>query len=215
MNAITKLRRLAKLAIPPAAVALYKRGRRRKSRAEAARRLTGMTMLHFGCGDHILAGWANIDLDGSADVIPLDLSEPLPLADATVRYIFSEHFIEHIPQPVAEALLRECRRVLEPDGVLRISTPDLRRLVREYFDGNTREFVDVGWEPETPAQMMNQGLRLWGHQFVYDAPELEALLRRCGFSAVTSVEWRESTHDALRGLEVRPYHGELIVEATR
>jgi hypothetical protein len=98
---------------------------------------------------------------------------------------------------------------------MRISTPDLRRFIDEYLDGHTSEFADVGWEPETPCRMVNEGLRLWGHQFVYDAAELEVLLRRCGFSSIVRTGWRESRHEALRGLEARPFHGELIFEATR
>jgi predicted SAM-dependent methyltransferase len=63
--------------------------------------------------------------------------------------------------------------------------------------------------------MLNEGLREWGHQFVYDACELGRLLEEAGFREVTQVAWRESTTPALRNLECRPFHGEIICEATK
>jgi len=63
--------------------------------------------------------------------------------------------------------------------------------------------------------MLNESMRLWGHQFLYDVEELTALLREVGFSDVVSVGWRQSRHGALRDLECRPFHNEIILEATK
>jgi len=183
--------------------------------ARAARRpLSTATQIHLGCGPHVLPGWANIDLSASPGVIRCDLSYPLPIRSGCIRFIFHEHLLEHLPSNDARGLLRECRRVLAPDGVLRISTPDLRRLVQAYQAGRTDEWHDVGYHPATPCQMLNGGMRLWGHRFVYDADELRAVLAECGFRLVVPVRGRESAHRELQGLERRPDHGDLIVEAT-
>jgi predicted SAM-dependent methyltransferase len=133
----------------------------------------------------------------------------------TVRFIFNEHFIEHITQPEAAALLSECCRLLVPGGVLRVSTPSLRKLIEEYLLSRTTEWIDVGWAPATPCQMLNESMRLWGHKFLYDAAELKSLLRACGFAEIVDVEWRQSRHDELRSLECRPFHDEIILEATK
>jgi predicted SAM-dependent methyltransferase len=61
--------------------------------------------------------------------------------------------------------------------------------------------------------MVNEGMRLWGHVFLYDEPELFSLLRECGFSDIRRVKWGESDHPELRGLESRPDFADLIVEA--
>lgn len=175
----------------------------------------GQTKLHLGCGTNILPGWANIDIDGPSAVLKWDLTQPLPLQAGTVRFIFNEHFIEHITQPEAAALLRECYRLLVPGGVLRISTPSLRKLIEEYLLNQTTEWINVDWHPATPCQMLNEGMRLWGHQFLYDATELKSLLRVCGFAEIVDVGWRESLHGELRNLECRPFHDEIILEATK
>lgn len=46
----------------------------------------------------------------------------LPVADATFDVITSFETLEHVPD--AEAMLRELRRVLRPDGTLVLSTPN-------------------------------------------------------------------------------------------
>src|SRR2546430_27553 len=139
----------------------------------------GQIKLHLGCGTNILPGWANIDMDGPSAVLKWDLTQPLPVQAGTVRFIFYEHFIEHITQPEAAALLGECYRVLVPGGVLRISTPSLRKLIDEYLLNRITEWINVNWHPATPCQLMNEGMRSWGHQFLYDAAELKTLLRAC------------------------------------
>ena len=73
----------------------------------------------------------------------------------------------------------------------------------------------MNWQPGSPARLLNEGLRLWGHQFVFDANELESTLRAAGFRQVESRGWRQSPHDALAGLECRPFKDELIYECTK
>lgn len=73
----------------------------------------------------------------------------------------------------------------------------------------------MGWKPATSCQMVNEGMRLWGHEYIYDASELERLLRESGFNRIRFSGWRDSNHDTLRNLECRPLHRELIVEATQ
>ena len=171
--------------------------------------------LHLGAGDNVLDGWTNIDLDAKEGVVCWDLTQPLPVPAGFIELIYSEHFIEHITLKQTTELLAECHRVLEPDGTMRLSTPGLRKLVDEYLSGRTSEWHDVGFSPATPCQMVNESLRLWGHQFVYDADELKRILEEAGFRKVTQVSWHESETPALRNLECRPFHGEIIFEAVK
>lgn len=169
--------------------------------------------IHLGCGTNYIKGWVNVDLDSPLADVHLDLRCPLPYPDASVNFIFNEHFIEHVTREEGLAFLKECRRVLIPEGVFRVSTPDLRWLVAQYVSGKLDEWTDVGWVPETSCRLFNEGMRLWGHQFVYDLPELLLTLREAGFTDVRQMKHRESIHSDLVGLECRPWHQELIVEA--
>src|SRR5579864_5674354 len=81
--------------------------------------------LHLGCGTTPLDGWINIDVDPNlfhADLI-WDLTQGLPFEDKSCALVHSEHVLEHFPLEAGINLLRECRRVLQPGGVLRVGMP--------------------------------------------------------------------------------------------
>jgi predicted SAM-dependent methyltransferase len=186
-----------------------------RAHAIATRRLhLGCGLVGLGHGAKILPGWTNIDLHGDGrSTFGWDLTRPLPLPDASIDYIYSEHFIEHLSLDHGLALARECRRVLTDDGVLRLSTPDLQTLIRAYRDGTLHEWADMGWRPASACDLLNEGLREWGHQYVYDHDKLGAMLRDSGFATVIPCAWGGSAHDLLCRLETRPYHADCIVEA--
>jgi predicted SAM-dependent methyltransferase len=171
--------------------------------------------LHLGSGENLIDGWVNVDFNGPPGTIHYDLTRSFPIPDESVTFIFNEHFIEHITRDQALALLSECRRVLRNGGVIRLSTPDLRKLVDEYAGGRVDEWADMNWKPLTPCRLLNEGMRLWGHQFVYDFDELQLLCKEAGFRSVSRQEWRRSSHPELNGLETRPFHDEIIIEAVR
>jgi predicted SAM-dependent methyltransferase len=152
--------------------------------------------LHIGSGDVRLPGWVNIDnrkYEGVDRV--LDVTYGLPFRD--VRFIFAEHFIEHLHYNDAMYFLRECRRVLRDDGVLRLSTPNLDWVYASHYlkAELTNEHQILG------AFMMNRAFRGWGHHFLYNFGALQATLRDAGFETVTRTAYGESSHAELRGLE--------------
>lgn len=201
--------------VPPITFKIYHYLNAELRRPIVRRQLAGYEKIHLGCGNNILAGWANIDLYSSQLVIGWNLTFPLPIKSNSIEFIFCEHFIEHISIKQGTEFLSECYRVLKPKGVLRISTPSLEKVVEEYRVGRTIEWTDVGWNPESPCKMLNESFRLWGHQFLYDQNELKNNLQIAGFSKVTPVPWHVSTYDELRNLESRPDHGEIIVEVIK
>jgi len=174
--------------------------------------------LHLGAGDTIFEGWTNVDIDPGPGGFSWDLSEPLPLPDASVRYIFSEHFIEHLTHDEGLALMSECRRVLKDDGGVRLSTPDLDLVIKYYEicvkdERRLDDFHQMDWRPATACALINEAMHRWGHQYLYNASEIDLLFRQAGFTRCEPAPHRESKHEALRGLEIRPFWNELIFEA--
>lgn len=164
--------------------------------------------LHIGAGPLRLPGWLNTDLVGGE--VQLDVGRRLPLADSSFAYVFGEHVIEHLTPRAAERLLRELHRVLRPGGVLRLTTPDLRKIIAIYEDRNpvisrsdyARFLGGLTAKRYTRGcQIVNDYLRLWGHRYVYDEEDLAARLAEAGFEAVERREPGESEHEALRGIE--------------
>lgn len=170
--------------------------------------------LHLGCGPYAFDGWINIDLLPFDNVRPHDLTKPLPFANCTCSRIFTEHFIEHLTREQAQKFLTECYRVLEPGGVIRVSTPKLGVLLQDYVDGRLDRWAPT-WQPATPCQMVNEGMRLWGHQFIYDQDELNMALHEAGFRLIKRCAHHCSQNDDLTNLETRPDCDDLILEATK
>jgi len=139
----------------------------------------------------------------------------LPYDSNSVDHIFSEHFIEHLSRRDAELLLRECNRVLKPSGHIRISTPDLNTIARDYLTGRLDRWATVGFVGRTPCEHFNLGLRDWGHTFVYDWKELELIFNQTGFRNLERKPVRQSEVAVLSGLETRPYFDDLILEAQK
>lgn len=203
-------------AVSPPFITSMVTGLRNRSRERiGAQRLKGFDKLHLACGSNRMPGWANVDLEGPSSVIKLDLTRPLPSRTDAMSAIYCEHFIEHIERDAAIRLLEECHRTLRPGGILRLSIPNLQVLIAEYQAGRTGYWTDMHWTPGSACQLINEGMRLWGHRFLFDAAELESVLRSAGFAQVQACGWQESEHEALRKLECRPYHGELIYECTK
>jgi predicted SAM-dependent methyltransferase len=180
------------------------RARRLRAHLES----TDQPRLQIGAGPLGLPGWLDSDLI-SGDIY-LDLMRRLPLPDASFSYVFGEHVIEHLPEQAALDLMRELHRVLRPEGVLRLTTPDLNKLIAIYEDRNpvidresyTRWLGELTGKPrQRPCQVLNDYLRMWGHQHIYDEDDLRARLLEAGFSDVRRVEPGESPKEALRGLE--------------
>lgn len=84
-----------------------------------------MLKVQFGCGGNKLEDFVNHDSE-------VDISKRLPYDDNTVDFILMEHVWEHIAPADALRCLDECRRVLNPGGVLRLCVPILDRLPADH-----------------------------------------------------------------------------------
>lgn len=193
----------------------------RAARIERYVRSSDEPRLQLGSGPHSLPGWLDSDLRSGE--IYLDISRPFPVRDASLTYIYAEHVIEHVPEPVGVRMLREAARVLQPGGVLRITTPDLHKILAIYEDRNPviglqdyARFLDTvtaGKRHVRACQMLNSFMREWGHEYIYDEEDLTAKLLEGGFARVDRREPGESPHATLRGLERHGPEWENAAEA--
>lgn len=192
----------------------------------------GYEKLNFGCGGFPLAGWTNIDGgDGKVwhapsddSIVRLDAFVALrEIPSNSASYVFSEQFFEHFDRPTGLLLLKEWFRVLKPGGVLRIQTPDLYKEVLIYL--NKLDFVDwkknvvprrlkqieaskeeycklAEGEAYTRSMLLNNGMHLDGHRFLYDFETLQQSLRLAGFHNIEQVEFGISKHQELNGINL-------------
>lgn len=153
--------------------------------------------LHVGCGTEAIPGWVNLDnkaLPGVDRVI--DVTAGLPFDG--VSAIYAEHFIEHLSLDQGLAFLRECRRALRDDGVMRLSTPNLDWVYLTHYRVGQWPGAE---ESVSDCFVLNRAFHGWGHQFLYNRETLAAVLRASGFASVSFHRYGESGVEALRGLE--------------
>lgn len=194
----------------------------------AARRRTRHTLatlpakdlrLHIGCGTNVLRGWVNLDMArGEGIDVVWDIRRGLPFPNNSCSAIFGEHIIEHLPKASAEYLTGECYRVLQPKGVLRLSTPDAGLYLRSYAgDGEFLRRLPFTRPAETLMDRINHMMREDGqHLWTYDAESLMSLLNKVGFSCAERQEFGRSVHPLMRGIdsEARAFES-LYVEAVK
>ncbi len=118
----------------------------------------------------------------------------LPHRDGSVDVIYSSHMIEHLDRREARRFLAECRRVLKPEGVLRIVVPDLQVTVNDYVEKqNADVFLDHLQLALDKPHGLAEHLRhlLIGdrnHRWLYDGRSMAKLLAANGFEKVEILE---------------------------
>jgi predicted SAM-dependent methyltransferase len=90
--------------------------------------------LNLACGNRIHPAWHNLDFSPASKLVKkANLLGRLPYDNETVNYIYTSHFLEHVPQNKSFSFLTECARIIRKDGILRIVVPDLENICREYI----------------------------------------------------------------------------------
>jgi predicted SAM-dependent methyltransferase len=169
----------------------------------------GDVRINIGSSESLLAGWLNGDIWPISGAVYLDALERLPFDDRSVRYINAEHFIEHLDLDAGRRFLAEAHRVLADDGVLRLTTPNLERMMAMYLGtaeptgeallAHHRTFH--GRPSSDLCSWFNDHMRQWGHQYLYDPPALDRALAESGFMRRTPCRFGESADPNLVGVE--------------
>jgi len=179
----------------------------------------GLRGIHAGCARSLEPGWFNTDrnpirerggreaelgrlslIDGELYFFRHDSTEPYPVADASFDWAYSEHFIEHLTLDEGIAWLTEIARLLRPGGLVRVTTPDLRRYINAYVDPEEpfyeenrkvlaalRRFKGQGI-PDRRGWMVNNIFYNWQHRWIYDFGEVKHALMTAGFDPESVTE---------------------------
>lgn len=89
--------------------------------------------LHLGSGSVRIPGWINVDVQvtSSVDVVD-DVFRLRKFSSNCVCSIYACHVLEHFSHKEIPLILRRWLAVLKPGGEVRISVPDMDRIVRIY-----------------------------------------------------------------------------------
>lgn len=112
-----------------------------------------MKLLNLGCGQRFHEDWVNLDFVSShKDVIQHDLRKGIPFEDESFNVVYHSHVLEHFSKADGINFLKECYRVLQDEGIIRIAVPNLEVIAKEYLkylelalDGNTDAEANYEW----------------------------------------------------------------------
>ncbi len=137
---------------------------------------------------------------GKIDFRIQDLTSGFPQhKDNTVDVIYFGQAIEHCNYfTQVPNFLKECHRMLKPNGVLRITTPDIDLLINDYVNHNMEKYNDE--QPAFYKDLDNSGKlsmimfgaagpnctqsNYEGHMFLFNKATMEKALKKAGFKEV-------------------------------
>lgn len=164
--------------------------------------------LNLGCGDNILENWINIDINSSN--FKFNILNTLPFYDSSVQYVYLSHVLEHLNyKEPALSLMKEIKRVLMPEGIIRIVVPDIKVFLEFYSKGESSFFNYFSQKWQMPYHQTNleSFLHYAGagsfpgivdhHKYGYDFETIEKLLKSAGFQNVKRMTYQKSLDDNL------------------
>ena len=144
--------------------------------------------LHVGCGDVILPGWVNLDLENLPGIdIQDDIRELRKIQDGTCEIIYASHVLEHVGRDEFEDVLKVWNKKLKIGGILRLAVPDFEKAVQWYLKYG--KILDV-----TGLVSGGQKTKYDYHHMIFDRKFLSEVLEKCGFKDVHEWDWRKVEH---------------------
>ncbi len=168
-------------------------------------------------------GWHVLDhkLSESTDTAIAGDALNIQLPDESCDIVFCSHVFEHIPHTRLPLVISEINRVLRPNGILRILTPDLAKVTKAYVEKDESFFkealeedeslrVDLGLggtlmnfivSPGQDTALFDRSLENfisgYAHLYCYDYEMLQIIFERLGFAPKKS-EFNKSEIEEMR-----------------
>lgn len=135
--------------------------------------MTELLKLHVGCGKRFIPGFVHVDQVAFAHVDHVqDIRRLANFADNSASLIYACQVIEYFDREEVGAVLADWRRVLAPDGILRLSVPNFAMICKLYQSGIALEkFLGTLY-----GRIADGENGFVYHRTTYDEPSLRDLL---------------------------------------
>jgi len=137
--------------------------------------------LDLGGCNHSEKNYINLDICPFKNVdVVHDMEKSLPFKNNLFEHIKCEHSLEHCSIISIPLILKECYRVLQKNGTLKITVPCLESAMKSFLDASEEE----RWEYRIEYIFGNQGKTQDGqqlHKTGFTADRLRYLCEHAGF----------------------------------
>ncbi len=142
------------------------------------------TKLHLGCGRIHLKDWCNIDITPMSTVDMVDNITTLrKFRRSFATEIYACHVLEHFSHKEILPIISRWYEVLKPNGIIRISVPDIDKIVKIYKN-NWQHFQTSGNSPWIGLLYGGQNNRYDYHKTGFNFNWLKKLLTDVGFCEI-------------------------------
>lgn len=150
--------------------------------------------LHLACWHRYIPGWTHVDVCDMPHIDYISPMHQLPfLKSNSVDIIYNSHSLGYLSPEELELAFTEWYRVLKPNGILRLSVPDLKAAWKVYEktdDINTLAGLIYGrLSIFTPA-----GKKTITMQSQYDVKSLTKIFTTHKFYNIEQWDWRKTEH---------------------
>lgn len=148
--------------------------------------------INIGCGNRFHPDWTNIDIVAQGkEVIQYNLTKGIPFKDHSFEVVYHSHVIEHIPLEAVDSFIKDCYRILKPNGIIRIALPDLEQICKEYIknldevsdDSSIAKIQNYEWIKLELLDQMSRGIsggEMKKFLFRDDLENEDYIIKRCG-----------------------------------
>lgn len=158
-------------------IPLFDFGREKKSLSD----FPSPYRLHLGCGNINIKGFCNVDVMQTSGVdIRDDIRQLSKFPNNSASEIYACHVLEHFSHEEINPILKRWFDVLQPNGIIRISVPDIDKIVRIY-NKNPDHFNTPGNSPWIGLIYGGQSTPYDYHKTGFNFCWLKHLLEHCGF----------------------------------
>jgi len=165
--------------------------------------IKGNISIHVPAGDNKLKvnfgsfsnmfyqGWVNTDVLNMQEYatrnkykfIQIDVAKKLPFPDNSIDLAYSSHMLEHLNTEEGYNFLKECFRCMKSKAVIRISVPDVEKIIKYYQSNQMNMFDELNGNC---SKTDFQSGKLWsilfeGCKIAYDFNGLKILGEKAGF----------------------------------
>ncbi|BFI76524.1 methyltransferase domain-containing protein [Sulfurisphaera ohwakuensis] len=125
-----------------------------------------------------------------------DIRKRLPFPNNSVDFVYMSEVIEHFYYYESIEILKDIYRILKPSGILRITTPDIRKISSALLNNEIDAyhfnlFFYVEQNYHKPTFLERLAIKLYNtryHCWLYDFESLKKMLKEAGFINIVELE---------------------------
>lgn len=149
--------------------------------------------LHLGSGKRYIPGFVHIDINPFPHIDYVHDISKLPMIKSnSCELIYFSHGIEYFDREEIKNVLKEWKRVLKKDGIIRLAVPDFEALIKVYE--NYKDINKILGPLFGRWQILKNKKKILYHKTVYDFKSIKGVLESAGFKQIKKYDWRKTIH---------------------